>query len=220
MSSTCQQEYKYKRKTDKERQVFVSWIKKEFFFTYFKIVLLLLEFETGIGSGNVLEKRWRVFADDGLCVVAANVVPLDAILVDVVEDAKAGLGCLVDFKLGVVWLRFLKVTSGAPGLISPAGRFLIGASEFDTRARPEPAIDNERLKIFSVASLEVAQTTARPNVRQFLCALERNKTKKLDEYNFDLKNVFFFFTLFENAEDHVVLFDSLNANGVHAVLTA
>ena len=30
----------------------------------------------------------------------------------------------------------------------------------------------------------------------------------------------FFFTLFENAEDHVVLFDSLNANGVHAVLTA
>lgn len=168
--------------------------KKEFFFTYFKIVLLLLEFETGIGSGNVLEKRWRVFADDGLCVVAANVVPLDAILVDVVEDAKAGLGCLVDFKLGVVWLRFLKVTSGAPGLISPAGRFLIGASEFDTRARPEPAIDNERLKIFSVASLEVAQTTARPNVRQFL--------------------------LFENAEDHVVLFDSLNANGVHAVLTA
>ena len=116
--------------------------KKSFFFTYFKIVLLLLEFETGIGSGNVLEKRWRVFADDGLCVVAANVVPLDAILVDVVEDAKAGLGCLVDFKLGVVWLSFLKVTSSAPWLVSPAGGFLISAGQFDSRTGPEPSVNN------------------------------------------------------------------------------
>ena len=44
----------------------------------------------------------------------------DAVVVDAVEDAEAGLGGLVDAELGVVRLRLLQMASRGPGLFSPA----------------------------------------------------------------------------------------------------
>jgi len=40
---------------------------------------------TGIAPPDEVEKSGRVFADDGLVVVASDVVPLETVLVDVVE---------------------------------------------------------------------------------------------------------------------------------------
>lgn len=120
-----------------------------------------LKFEARVGGSDELEERGRVLADDVLGVVAANVVPDDAVLVDVVEDSQAGLGRLVDFELGVIRLGPLEVTRGAPGLAGPTGWLLVGGGELDARAGPEPSVDAEGLKIRSVfAALEVAQPTA------------------------------------------------------------
>ncbi len=51
-----------------------------------------------------LEELVWVLADEGFGVVAGDVVPLDAVVVDIVEDAHAGLHASVDVKLGVVRL--------------------------------------------------------------------------------------------------------------------
>ena len=40
-----------------------------------------------MSGSNELQELFRVLADEGLGVVARDVVPLDAVLVDVVEDA-------------------------------------------------------------------------------------------------------------------------------------
>jgi len=45
-----------------------------------------------------------VFADEGLGVVAGDVVPLDAVLIDIVEESHAGFHTAVDVKLSVVRL--------------------------------------------------------------------------------------------------------------------
>ena len=96
-----------------------------------------------------------------LGVIATNIVPNNSVLVDVVEHSQASFGRLVDFELGVVRLRFLKVAGGAPRLSGPAGRFFVGGGQFDARAGPEPAVDDERLEVGTiVAALEVAQSTA------------------------------------------------------------
>ena len=43
--------------------------------------------EFGMGGSDELQELFRVLADEGLGVVAGDVVPLDAVLVDVVQDA-------------------------------------------------------------------------------------------------------------------------------------
>ena len=71
---------------------------------------------------SVLQQRLVVLAEDGLPVVAGDVVPADAVVVDAVQQAEAGLRGLVDGELGVIRLRLLEVTGLRPRLLRPACR--------------------------------------------------------------------------------------------------
>lgn len=51
-------------------------------------------------------------------------MPGDAVVVDVVQDAQAGLVGAVDVELSVVRLSGLLVARGRPGVVAPAGRHL------------------------------------------------------------------------------------------------
>ena len=73
-------------------------------------------------GARVLQQRFVVLAEDGLPVVAGDVVPGDAVVVDAVQQAEAGLGGLVDGELGVVRLRLLEVAGLRPRLLRPACR--------------------------------------------------------------------------------------------------
>ena len=103
-----------------------------------------------------MQKRWRIFADDGLGVIATDIVPLDAVLVDIVENAQARFFGLVNFKFGVVRLSSFEMTSCAPRLISPTGWCLVGFGQFDAGTGPEPSVDQYRLQVFTIASFEIA----------------------------------------------------------------
>ena len=133
-------------------------------------------------------------------MVASNVVPLDPVVVDVVQDAHARLHALVDVKLCVVGLRHVMrdelglVASEGPGLVAPAGRGGVGGRHLDSGARPEPAIDSRGLEILAVAALEVAEPARGPDVREVVV---------LDELL-----------------DELVLGGGLEADQVHAVLSA
>lgn len=76
---------------------------------YIKLSDAKSQTETGVGASNIVEKLFGVFANDRFLVVASDVVPSDAVVVDVVEDAEAGLVGAVDVELGVVGLTLLLV---------------------------------------------------------------------------------------------------------------
>lgn len=104
-------------------------------------------------------------------MVAADVVPLDSVLIDVVEDAQTRFFRLVDLEFSVVRLGPFEVSSGAPWLVTPTGWDLVRLGQLDARAGPEPTVDQDGLQVFAIATLEVAQATARPDVGKFLCLL-------------------------------------------------
>lgn len=122
-------------------------------------------------------------------------MPCDAVVVDVVEHGQARLAGLVDVVLGVVWLRELLVSGLAPRVVAPAGRDAVGLGDLLAARRPEPAEQVLRLQVAaSLAALEVAQASRRPDVRHVV---------RLDQ-----------------TEDQVVLLLRLQRHQVHAVFTA
>lgn len=126
---------------------------------------LLLQPDAAVRGRDVVEQLLGVLADDGLLVVAGDVVPRDAVVVDVVEDRQAGLARLVDVELGVVGLALLLVSGGRPRVVVPAvGRLVRGRHLLAVR-RPEPAVDVLRFEVLAVlAAFEVAQSSRRPDV--------------------------------------------------------
>lgn len=90
-------------------------------------------------------------------MVASNIVPLDAIVVEVVQNGQARLALII---FAVVGLWATITTSAGPVTKSA----LVGGWDLGFGARPEPSIDDSWLKISAVASIEVAFATASPDV--------------------------------------------------------
>lgn len=127
----------------------------------------LLKNNARVFTPNVVQQKFAVLTDEGLFVVASDIVPFDSILVDVVEDAHARLGGHVDVELGVVGLRAAGVALVAPGLVSPVGWGLVGGGHLGVGVGPEPAEDVEGLQVFAlVAALEVTQAAGCPDVAE------------------------------------------------------
>jgi hypothetical protein len=64
-----------------------------------------LNSDGGVGGTHVVKQIVIRLADPRLEVVASNVVPIDAILVELVEDCQAVFLASILLGLAVVWLR-------------------------------------------------------------------------------------------------------------------
>ena len=73
-----------------------------------------------VDGARVLQESLVVLTERGLLVVAGDVVPGDAVLVDAVQQTQARLGGTVNGELCVIRLRLLQVTSLRPGLLRPS----------------------------------------------------------------------------------------------------
>jgi len=119
-----------------------------------------LKVEARVCLLDVLQQQVVVLTDEGLLVVASNIMPLDAILVDIIEDSQAGLTGLVDVILSVIGLGTAKVTSRGPGLGSPTWGSGVGGSHLGVGVGPEPTKDIDGLQVLAFrAALEVTETT-------------------------------------------------------------
>ncbi len=56
---------------------------------FFPLGVKCLEGDLRVAGADKVEQLLAVLADEGLLVVASNVVPLDAIVVEVVQDGQA-----------------------------------------------------------------------------------------------------------------------------------
>jgi len=99
-------------------------------------------------------------------VVTRDVVPGDAVVVNIVQDGHAGFVGAVDVILGIVWLLELLMARLRPRIEAPTVRHLVGGCHLLAIRRPEPAVQGLGLEVASVfAALEVAETSGRPDVR-------------------------------------------------------
>lgn len=128
-------------------------------------------------------------------MVAGDIVPDNAVFVDIIQNTHAGFWGLVDTEFCIVRLGCTCVSRLAPGLITPSIGRLVGVGHLGVGVRPEPTFDIERLQVLSlIASSEVTQAARGPNV--------------------------FNVTVLDKFEDHFVLRFSLQTNSVHAPLAA
>lgn len=155
----------------------------------------VLQTNAWVRGSHVVQQFLGIFAHNRFLVVASNVVPSDTVIVHVVQHRQAGFGCLVDVEFGIVWLWDLLVTRLAPWVVAPAVGDLVRGWNLLAVVGPEPSVDALRFQIRTVfASLEVTQTTGRPDVWDIV--------------------------LLDQTEDQVVLLLGFQRNQIHAVLAA
>lgn len=87
-----------------------------------------LESDSSVGGSHVVEELIAVLADEGLLVVAGDVMPGDAVAIHVVQHGETGLVRSVDVKLCVVGLTDLLVPGLAPGIEAETVGNLVGRS--------------------------------------------------------------------------------------------
>lgn len=86
-------------------------------------------------------------------------MPLESVVVEVVEDGKAGLVVALG-GLAVVGLCLVEASGGGP----VAGVALAGGADLGAGAGPEPTVHVGGLQIGAVATVEVALAARRPDV--------------------------------------------------------
>jgi len=125
------------------------------------------DLDLGELSPGELEVALDVLADDGLLVVAGNVVPLDTVSVEVVQDRHARLrlaSLLVLFP--VVWLSARGLVSSGTGPIVES--IAVCGRETGLVGGPEPPVDVLGEEIGPVAPVEVTEATGGPEVGHVL----------------------------------------------------
>ena len=100
----------------------------------------LRDSDVGKLLSGVLDVTLHVLADDGLLVVAGHVMPLDAVLVKVVEDGHARLTTLAVVRLP------LASTAGVGPFVEGAVR--VGWGELDLVGGPDEETINGSIQLF------------------------------------------------------------------------
>lgn len=122
-------------------------------------------------------------------MIARDIMPSDAIIVDVIKHAHAGFVSTVDVKLGIIRLTDFLVSRRAPRVVSKAIRNLVSRSHLPASCWPKPSKDALGLQIPSpLASLKIAKPSTRPNIRYII--YKKNGAKFLN-LNFGGKNIYF-----------------------------
>lgn len=132
------------------------------FIIFYKLILsfiLDLQAHIGISGAHKIKQLIGILADEGLDVMAGDVVPLDAIVVEVVQNGKAALVIALG-SLAVIRLRLVVAARVRP----VAGVALRCGSNLAARAGPEPAVLIGRLQIGPIAASEIALSARCPDV--------------------------------------------------------
>jgi len=130
------------------------------------------EFQIWANGLDVFKQLVGVLADEGLGVVAGNIMPLYTVIINIIKKTHASLNRAINVKLCIVRLgnilafKLCFVACIRPGLVAPAWRSGVGGSHLHSGPRPEPSIYSGGLEIFPVTTLEVAQAACAPNIRK------------------------------------------------------
>jgi len=126
------------------------------------ITNILFDISLRVGMTSESEELLGIFTHPGFDVVTGNIVPHNTVIVEVVKDGNAGLISASLAELTVVGLGSSTTTIARP--VSVPSLAAIGGWDSGRGTRPEPSVDNGRLEIRTVTSIEVAFATRGPDV--------------------------------------------------------
>lgn len=119
-----------------------------------------LNTQIGICVPDVLQQGIVLLADPGLAVMASDIVPMDSVVVEVIEHCQTSFFHSSLLHFTVIGLRLANASVLGPIVLLAIGS---GCQLLQLR-RPEPSVDVGRLQVWAFASTEVALSTAGPNV--------------------------------------------------------
>ena len=123
-------------------------------------ISLSLDAQVRVAVLDVLQQGVVLLAHPRLHVMAGDVMPVDTVVVEVVQDGQTVLGGTALDQLAVVRLRLTDAATLGPVVLVAHGR----RGELLQLGRPEPTVNVRGLQIGTVAALEVAQPSAGPDV--------------------------------------------------------
>lgn len=100
----------------------------------------LSQTDTTVGICDIIEELLGIFANERFLVVASNIMPSDAVVINVVKYRQTGLVGTIDIEFRVIRLPNFLVSSLGPRIEAPARWYLIGWCHFFTICRPEPTV--------------------------------------------------------------------------------
>jgi len=119
-----------------------------------------LDAQIWVRVAHVFQKGIVLLADETLLVMAGNVVPVNTIVVELVQKGEAVFLRAILFVFTIIGLGETDSTGGRPialGTLSCGCKFLQGGG-------PEPAVYVRRLQVGAITALEVANAAAGPDV--------------------------------------------------------
>lgn len=119
-----------------------------------------LDLDVRVCVAHVLQKGIVLFAHPRLAVVAGDVVPVDAVVIELIQHGQAVLVGAALLQFTVVWLRDAQAATLGPIVLQTVG----GWRQFLQLGGPEPAVDSGWQQVGTIATLEVTDATARPDV--------------------------------------------------------
>lgn len=122
--------------------------------------IMHLDLNVWVCVSNIFQQCIILFAYEWLAMMAGDIVPVHAIIVEIVEHGQTIFVSTALLEFPIVWLRLIDASVGGPIVLQT----ICGRSQFLEFSSPEPSVDGYWLKIGTIATLEVAQTTAGPDV--------------------------------------------------------
>lgn len=120
---------------------------------------IFLQSNARIAGLDKVQQFIGVLADERFQMMAGNVVPLQTVIVEVIQNGQAR------FVVALRSLTVIGLSLAIAASVTPIARVpLAGRSDFRARSRPEPSVLVGRLQIGTIASGKIALTARRPNV--------------------------------------------------------
>lgn len=123
---------------------------------------------------HIVQQLVGIFTNHGFFMIASDIVPCNAVVVDVIKDRKTGFVGSVDVEFGVVRLRLFLVSGLGPRVVAEPVRSPVCGRHLFSVCGPEPSeyfLGFEILTVF--ASFEIAQATRGPDVRYIILKYQR-----------------------------------------------
>jgi len=124
------------------------------------LIAILLDAQIGVRVAHILQQSIVLLADEALLVMACHIVPVYAIVVELIQQGETILWRSILLVLAVVRLGQANASGGRPIALVP----LSGWCQFLQCGGPEPTVDVCGLQIGAVTALEVTQAAAGPDV--------------------------------------------------------
>lgn len=136
-------------------------------------IFYYLNAQLRIGVTDIFQESIILFAHERFLVMTGNIMPVNTIVVELIQKSQAVFGSTILFVFTVIGLRKADTTVGRPITLAA----FVGGSQFLQSSSPEPTVNVGGLQVGTFTALEVTETARGPDVFYLLMRKGRKFVK-------------------------------------------